>query len=137
MPDSTQPVQRVLLAGAVGQVKVSLKRVGPSIVRACDSLEPHLRESGLFMEAPFDRVHLIIQVAATEDRRVKCGPINSRQRELPVTVRVATDFVLHRAPVELDKDLRQLMIDAIIQAARKHGTSPDRFLELCRQDEPE
>lgn len=137
MPDASQPVQRVLLAGMVGQVKVSLKGVGPSIVRACDSLESHLRGSGLFAETPFDCMHLIIQVAEMEDRQVQFGRINSRHRELPVTVRVARDFVHHRAPAELDEDMRQLIIDAVVQVAHKHGVSPDRFLALCRRDEPE
>lgn len=125
---------RQLLVGAVGAVRFNMRRVGPSIRRVCDSIEPILDTCHLFSAAPFRTLSIIIRVDSVDTQSLVIDKINRQHMELPVTISVPKTSLEDCAQNDLDVTIRNTVLYCIEKVAMSHHLDASLFFFLCDKE---
>jgi len=114
---------RILLLGGVGVVKGRIKGAGRIMVELCDELDPIIKQSEFYKQAPFELLNGIIRFGTKDDDEPEYELL--RNNELAFAVEVDMVNLKNQQKNEIKKKFLEIILGALKKIAHKYNVPYD------------
>ena len=114
---------RILLLGGVGIVEGRIKGAGRIMLELCDELDPIIKQSKFYKQAPFELLNGIIRFGTKDNDEPDHEPL--RNNELAFAVEVDMMNLKKSTKNEIKKKFLEIILGALKKIAHKYNIPYD------------